>query len=237
MDWRELIKRDVFVVKASRGDLEGLKQLVSSGVDVNFFDGEETALYAAAKRGHADVVEYLLSVGADYKIKVEDEFGEKESPLVAAAKNGHGDVVGILLNAGAGEDAEQLSAANKAGHLFMVQALTKGRDICAFPSYGGREYLDMVAKDDRIDEQLQFFNYSGDALQQGLSKAWMRGFFSDPNDIDSSVWLESVAQQGFFPDLNDIDLNDIASSVLREDVTLEGFLDKVLGEVVIAPVD
>lgn len=196
MDWRELIAKDVFVVKASRGDLEGLVQSVLSGVDVNFFDGEETALYAAARRGHADVVKYLLSVGADYKIKVEDEFGEKESPLVAAAKNGHGDVVGILLNAGAGEDAEQLDAANKAGHLFMVQALTKGRGIFGFMYCGGIAFSDMVEKGYRIDVQLKIFDYNGGSFGDSLLHR-MGNSFENQDDIASSDLSGDVAQEGF----------------------------------------
>ena len=75
-----------------------------------------------------------------------------------------------MLDAGAGS-GKQLAEATNAGQQFMIQSLLEGRDVCNFLSHGGREYWDMVAKDDRIDAQLQFFNYNGDALRNGFFAA------------------------------------------------------------------
>lgn len=53
------------------GNLEGVKQLIESGVvDVNEVDyTERTALHAAAAAGHREIVQYLVSQGADRTIQ------------------------------------------------------------------------------------------------------------------------------------------------------------------------
>ncbi|KAK6919668.1 Serine-threonine/tyrosine-protein kinase, catalytic domain, partial [Dillenia turbinata] len=51
---------------ANDGDLEGMKELLDSGVSVNFKDIDgRTALHVAACQGRTDVVELLLRRGAD----------------------------------------------------------------------------------------------------------------------------------------------------------------------------
>lgn len=51
---------------ANEGDLEGIKELLNSGTDVDFRDiDERTALHVAACQGRTDVVQLLLSRGAD----------------------------------------------------------------------------------------------------------------------------------------------------------------------------
>nr|CAD1818375.1 unnamed protein product [Ananas comosus var. bracteatus] len=59
---------------ANEGDMEGIRELLDSGVDVNFRDiGGRTALHVAACQGFADVVELLLERGcAD---RSEDRWG------------------------------------------------------------------------------------------------------------------------------------------------------------------
>lgn len=50
---------------ANEGDLEGINELLDSGVDVNFHDiDNRTALHIAACQGFADVVALLLERGA-----------------------------------------------------------------------------------------------------------------------------------------------------------------------------
>lgn len=51
---------------ANEGDLDGMKELLSSGVDVNFRDiDDRTALHVSACQGKTQVVELLLSRGAN----------------------------------------------------------------------------------------------------------------------------------------------------------------------------
>lgn len=59
---------------ANEGDLQGILELLDSGVDVNFKDiDDRTALHVAACQNHADVVELLLKKGAE--INPEDRWG------------------------------------------------------------------------------------------------------------------------------------------------------------------
>ncbi|RVW21332.1 Integrin-linked protein kinase 1 [Vitis vinifera] len=59
---------------ANEGDLEGLRELLDSGMDVNFRDiDNRTALHVAACQGFSDVVEFLLKNGAE--IDLEDRWG------------------------------------------------------------------------------------------------------------------------------------------------------------------
>lgn len=51
---------------ANEGDLDGIKELLSSGIDVNFRDiDDRTALHVSACQGKTEVVELLLSRGAN----------------------------------------------------------------------------------------------------------------------------------------------------------------------------
>lgn len=59
---------------ANEGDLDGIKELLDSGTDVNFRDiDKRTALHVAACQGRTDVVRLLLSRGAD--VDPEDRWG------------------------------------------------------------------------------------------------------------------------------------------------------------------
>ena len=59
---------------ANEGDLDGIKELLDSGSDVNFRDIDgRTALHIAACQGQTDVVELLLQRGAE--VDPEDRWG------------------------------------------------------------------------------------------------------------------------------------------------------------------
>ncbi|RZR70973.1 hypothetical protein BHM03_00002531 [Ensete ventricosum] len=59
---------------ASEGDLEGIEEILASGVDVNFRDIDgRTALHVASCQGFADVVRLLLDRGA--QVGLEDRWG------------------------------------------------------------------------------------------------------------------------------------------------------------------
>ena len=60
-------------------------------------DRREVALYLAAKSGQTEVVELLLSAGADPEIRCNDD--ACPTPLYVAAQNGHHEVVKLLLAA------------------------------------------------------------------------------------------------------------------------------------------
>lgn len=91
-----------FVLAASHGELDLVKEVTAGGVDVNATDVDgSTALLAASFKGHEDVVQFLLAHGADV-ILAQEKLGW--TPLVAAAYGGHTSIARLLLAAGASID-------------------------------------------------------------------------------------------------------------------------------------
>ncbi|PSS04868.1 Serine/threonine-protein kinase [Actinidia chinensis var. chinensis] len=83
---------------AHEGDLEGIKELLESGTDVNFRDIDgRTALHVAACQGFGDVVELLLKNGAE--VDPEDRWGSR--PLADAIHYKNHDVIKLLEKHGA----------------------------------------------------------------------------------------------------------------------------------------
>ena len=63
---------------ANEGDLDGIRELLDSGINVNFCDiDDRTALHIAACQGQTDVVSLLLQRGANLESK--DRWGSTVS--------------------------------------------------------------------------------------------------------------------------------------------------------------
>jgi len=78
------------IQRAAKGDLDGVKTLIQQGVCVNAKNYcNQTALYLACEKGHADVVQYLLNSGASISLG--------ENPLIAAVWNCNYKCVKLLL--------------------------------------------------------------------------------------------------------------------------------------------
>jgi len=112
------IDKKLLVDSAARGELEQVKAIIESGklpVDSKLFEGQIlpldllpyflnrlfkglTALMKAVQNGHAEIVKYLLSQGADANAK-ENEKGF--APLHFAATKGDVEIAKILLDNGA----------------------------------------------------------------------------------------------------------------------------------------
>ncbi|KAF5810804.1 putative protein kinase TKL-Pl-5 family [Helianthus annuus] len=83
---------------SSEGDLDGIKELLESGTDVNFKDiDNRTALHVAACQGFCDVAELLLNAGADVDPK--DRWGS--TPLADAIHYKNHDMIKLLEKHGA----------------------------------------------------------------------------------------------------------------------------------------
>lgn len=84
-----------------------LKQ--DGNINHRFGEGRETLLYAFAFEGDADMVEFLLSRGADPIIGASRK--GYDTPLHKAAEKGHTNVVNVLLNHGVNVDIKNRSQA------------------------------------------------------------------------------------------------------------------------------
>lgn len=74
----------------SKNDLQKVKFLVTSGANVNQFNGRESLLYIAACKGYFDIVKFLLSKNIQIY----------ESSFKIACENGHLDIVKLLVAKG-----------------------------------------------------------------------------------------------------------------------------------------
>lgn len=83
---------------ANEGDLDGIRELLSSGMDVNYRDiDDRTALHVSACQGKSEVVELLLSRGAN--VDSRDRWGS--TPLADAIHYQNHDVIKLLEKHGA----------------------------------------------------------------------------------------------------------------------------------------
>ncbi|KAI4370996.1 hypothetical protein MLD38_019277 [Melastoma candidum] len=97
-DGLEIDSRVRLMYLANEGDFEGIKELLDSGVDVNFKDiDDRSALHIAACQGYADVVGLLLENGADVNCK--DRWGS--TPLADAIHYKQQNVIKLLEKNGA----------------------------------------------------------------------------------------------------------------------------------------
>jgi ankyrin repeat protein len=80
------------------GSLASVKSLLARGAAVDAKDERrgQTALMWAAAEGHADVVQTLIELGSDFRLRLSSGF----TPLLFAVREGRRDVVRVLLKAG-----------------------------------------------------------------------------------------------------------------------------------------
>ena len=89
-----------FHLASIKGDLPLLKLLLPEGDAINWKGAGATALYHAARGGHADCVKYLLDAGADPNTYASAALGlAKIYALEAAVTHGHNECVQLLLAA------------------------------------------------------------------------------------------------------------------------------------------
>ena len=83
-------------------NIEAVKQNLAAVVDVNATNvGGDTPLNSAAGNGHKEIVELLISKGADVNAK-----NAVNKPLHMAAERGHKEIVELLIAEGADVNAK-----------------------------------------------------------------------------------------------------------------------------------
>jgi len=113
---------ETLVKAARRGDLDGVRSALSCEVDINAISMKsyDTAITAATMRGHVEVVDCLLSQGAD-----PDAF-ENIPALGIAAARGNVPILQMLLSAGA-----DVNLGSAIGETPLMRAALTGQLECA----------------------------------------------------------------------------------------------------------
>ncbi len=114
-------REDNLVNLAAKGDVDGVRSLLDQGVNVNAKDSAVgcTALVYAAQWDKPDVVQLLLSRGADINM-----LGNGYTPLTMAASLGRTDIVRILIDKGADVNKTDESGKIAAGDEMIVSGRT-----------------------------------------------------------------------------------------------------------------
>ena len=86
-----------------RDDLEGMKDLLAEGADVNAMDKDgNTPLHIVTHSGHKEMIKLLISNGADVNAK-----GRFGTPIHNAVSSGYKEIVQLLVDEGADVNAKE----------------------------------------------------------------------------------------------------------------------------------
>lgn len=105
-------------IAAEQGDLQAVKQLIDTGVDVNAQDDKgRTALMIATYARNVDVAKALIEAGAD--VNLQDDM--KNSPFLYAGAEGYMEILKLTIAAGADP-----TVVNRYGGTALIPAAERG---------------------------------------------------------------------------------------------------------------
>jgi uncharacterized protein len=148
------------------GDYEALKQLLKSGIDVDYPDQDgRTALMYASYYGHTEIMKYLISCGAS--VNRADLDGS--TPLMMASSGPFAESVKLLLSRQADPNMADREAhytalmyAASEGQLDVVRVLLTGNADPFFKNVEGNDALSFAIKNNhmQVADVLQSFMHS-----------------------------------------------------------------------------
>ncbi|XP_046548427.1 ankyrin repeat domain-containing protein 50-like [Haliotis rubra] len=120
IDSRAQCKRTPMMLAAENGHKEVVELLMGEGADMSLVDKHhDNILYCACRRGHVEVVQYILSQG---KVGISSRGSKKKrTPVMMAAAKEHKDVVEFLV-----EHGSDLSLVNAGGSSTLHLASWRG---------------------------------------------------------------------------------------------------------------
>ena len=145
---------------AANGNLTKVKQIIETSPthSINQIDREgETALMKASKYGHAAVVFYLLSKGAD----VHPTNGTNETALILASQAGSDEIVKMMIAAHSnihhrGQMGTPIIMAAQEGHIDVIKTLIKaGANVNDTHTHANDTPLHIVLKYVRNQDHLK----------------------------------------------------------------------------------
>lgn len=114
-----------------RGDMEKVKALIDGGTDVNGQFNGRNALHTACRQDSSEMVELLISKGADVNAKAEDGKGRTALQIAVGNRKGAGAIVPVLI-----KHRVDVNDRGPSGNTALHEAVGK---------YGNRKYsIDIV---------------------------------------------------------------------------------------------
>jgi ankyrin repeat protein len=155
--------KSALTLAARKGYFEIAKLLIENGADINKRNEcGITPIMEAARHGHINIVDLLLTRGAYTKV------GIQHTALECAAIGNHLEIIKLLILSGVGVDEEHkdgVTIAMKAaseGNLELMQLLLElGADISKVNKLG-HTALSLAAKHNHFDIIMELFGRSGD---------------------------------------------------------------------------
>lgn len=221
--WNNLLN-DKLLNAARTGDLLQVKELLSSGVNVNSHDPESrtTALHEAAMNGRFESLQLLLEQGADVNAK--DLSGD--TALHLASSNAHNEAVQLLLEKGA-----HINASNTAGYTALHEAVFQAHNSTVLLLLQNRADID--AKGNGEDTALHLVAREGHKelalllLQNGAStkeencEGWLA--------VHDAAWEGHKAIISLLLDNGvNVDTQDAYGGSVLQFVSYRGYIDIVL---------
>lgn len=156
---------------AQVGDYETVNMCLDADVDIDATLGQvkNTALHVAADCGNSDIVEFLVSLGAN--IEATDKHGQ--TPLHLAALAGNDDIVEQLVMAGSDLDAKDrngwtpLHEAASSGQASVVELLMDGGADAMLTNDLGETAAHHAAKSGNLDVLMTLADHASASLGLG----------------------------------------------------------------------